>query len=476
MRQPASRVIGDRARGVAVRRLLVSGVAASTVVLATVSTLAARSGAVAPLPGAVSYGVGVGVSATDRALQVPAISVGQARVAHDKGTPKLPRSAFDDLDIPAAALLAYQRAAVVIGQADASCGLSWTLLAAIGRVESDHGRYGGARLRPDGTSSPAIRGVALDGAGPVARIRDTDGAWLDGDPVWDRAVGPMQLLPSTWSVVGVDGDGDSVRSPDDIDDAALAAAVFLCGGPGDLTTRSGLRAAVRGYNPSSSYVASVLAVERSYRAGELDTPGLFALGGAIEILAVRSGSAVGATSGTAPGDGEHAVRAASGPRQHGNHALHGKDPTTPPGAGPGPGSVGTPASDPTGTPASDPTDTPDPGPTGTPDPGPTGTPDPTGTPEPGPTPAPQPDPASVQLTGVLTACASGWCLDELPLDVGGPDVLAAPAIADFDADGVVTSTNDELTGLAGTEVSVLVAAETAPALVLALNGVAYVPG
>ncbi|MCW2812728.1 MAG: hypothetical protein JWN84_183, partial [Nocardioides sp.] len=44
-------------------------------------------------------------------------------------------------DIPAAALAAYQRAETVINAADPTCGLSWQLVAAIGRVESDHGRY-----------------------------------------------------------------------------------------------------------------------------------------------------------------------------------------------------------------------------------------------------------------------------------------------------------------------------------------------
>jgi hypothetical protein len=476
MRTPASWITGDRVRGVAVRRVLVPGVAAATVLLVTASTLAGRGGAVDPPPGDVSYGVGASVAA--RTPEVPAISVSQAWVEHSKSTRKLPPSALDDLDIPATALLAYQRAAFVVGQVEESCGLSWTLLAAIGRVETDHGRYGGARLRADGVSTPAIRGVALDGTGPVAKVPDTDGGRLDGDSVWDRAVGPMQFLPSTWSVVGVDADGDSVRSPDDIDDAALAAAVFLCGTPGDLTTRSGLRTAVLRYNPSSSYMASVLALEQAYRTNELDTFARFALSDSLEILAVRSGATVGAPSGSPHADRTRASRPEGGPDQHG------QDPTTPPSASPGPGSADTPGSDPTGTPGSDPTGTPGPDPAGTPSPDPTGTPspDPTGTPgptpDPGPTPSPGPAPAPdpVQLTGVLTACGSGWCLGETALDLGGPDFLATAAAADFDGDGVVTSNNDELTGLAGTEVSVLVAPDTAPARVLALNGVAYVVG
>ena len=65
--------------------------------------------------------------------------------------------------IPSAALAAYQRAETVINAADKSCHLSWQLVAAIGRVESDHGRYGGNALDADGLAQPGILGIALDG-------------------------------------------------------------------------------------------------------------------------------------------------------------------------------------------------------------------------------------------------------------------------------------------------------------------------
>jgi membrane-bound lytic murein transglycosylase B len=204
---------------------------AATLVLVAAAMLAGRGDAADPFAGTISLESGVAAPITDRALrapELPAVSVGEAKVKHDKGTPELASSAYSELDIPDTALAAYQRAAVVMEQVDESCGLSWTLLAAIGRVESDHGRYAGSQLLTDGTSSPEIRGVPLDGRGPVAKIRDTDGGRLDRDTLWDRAVGPMQFLPSTWSVVGVDADSDGVRSPHDIDDAALATGVFLC--------------------------------------------------------------------------------------------------------------------------------------------------------------------------------------------------------------------------------------------------------
>ena len=51
-------------------------------------------------------------------------------------------------------------------------------------------------------------------------------------PDLDRAVGPMQFLPASWARYGADGNGDGVRDPHQLDDAALAAAAYLCAGPG----------------------------------------------------------------------------------------------------------------------------------------------------------------------------------------------------------------------------------------------------
>jgi hypothetical protein len=170
--------------------------------------------------------------------------------------------------IPSAALAAYQRAAQVIDAADPGCHIDWTLIAAIGRVESDHGRYGGNTLTDQGVSSPGIYGIPLDGSNGTAQISDTDAGEVDEDPVFDRAVGPMQFIPSTWSVVGVDGDGDGIRNPQDIDDAALATAVYLCSGDEDLSTAAGQQAAVYRYNHSQQYVDLVLSIMRAYSTGD----------------------------------------------------------------------------------------------------------------------------------------------------------------------------------------------------------------
>lgn len=170
--------------------------------------------------------------------------------------------------IPSAALAAYQRAAQVINSADTACNLSWELLAAIGRVESDHGRYGGNILDDDGNSRPGIYGIPLDGTNNTAKIPDTDAGQYDNDPVWDRAVGPMQFIPSTWAIVGVDANGDGKRDPQNIHDAALASAVYLCSGAEDLATTAGQRTAVFRYNHSNAYVDLVLSLMRAYQSGD----------------------------------------------------------------------------------------------------------------------------------------------------------------------------------------------------------------
>jgi hypothetical protein len=170
--------------------------------------------------------------------------------------------------IPTAALIAYQRAATVLAEADPSCQLEWPLIAAIGRVESDHGRVNGNVLGADGISRPGIYGRPLNGQGSTASISDSDNGVYDNDLTWDRAVGPMQFIPTTWQIVAVDGDGDGAKNPQDIDDAALATAVYLCAGEGDLSTDPGARAAVYRYNHSSDYVNLVMSIAEAYTMGD----------------------------------------------------------------------------------------------------------------------------------------------------------------------------------------------------------------
>ena len=76
--------------------------------------------------------------------------------------------------IPNVALNAYRVAAARMANSSPDCGIDWSLLAGIGRVETNHGRFRGATLNSDGTSSPRIMGPPLNGV-QFAFIRDTDG-------------------------------------------------------------------------------------------------------------------------------------------------------------------------------------------------------------------------------------------------------------------------------------------------------------
>lgn len=160
-------------------------------------------------------------------------------------------------DIPGTLLGSYQQAA-------ASCpGLRWPVLAAIGKVESDHGRGRGATPGQNPGIAARIIGPPLDGSRGTARVTDTDGGRLDGDAVLDRAVGPMQFLPGTWARWGRDGDGDGTADPHNIFDAVASAAAYLCGVRGRVDDA---RAALSSYNRSAEYVSRVLAVAANYQS------------------------------------------------------------------------------------------------------------------------------------------------------------------------------------------------------------------
>lgn len=158
--------------------------------------------------------------------------------------------------IPELALRAYVAAAGAANQSSPRCGIGWNTVAAVGFVESHHGAYGGGSLDSAGQASAAIVGPSLDGNG-FAAIPDTDAGALDGDARWDRAVGPMQFIPSTWELAGRDGNGDGAADPFNMYDAALSAAGYLCAHGRDLTTARGWTDAICSYNQSDTYLVQV---------------------------------------------------------------------------------------------------------------------------------------------------------------------------------------------------------------------------
>ena len=165
--------------------------------------------------------------------------------------------ATDSVGISERALLAYAGATLRLRETAPECGIGWNTLAGIGQVESLHGTFGDASLDADGVASPEIIGIPLDGSEGVAEIPDTDGGELDGDDVWDRAVGPMQFIPSTWETYAQDATGDGSPDVHNIDDASLTAAVYLCRSGGEISDDDGFAAGVGAYNRSVEYVNDV---------------------------------------------------------------------------------------------------------------------------------------------------------------------------------------------------------------------------
>ncbi|MGP4007660.1 lytic transglycosylase domain-containing protein [Streptomyces sp. 4N124] len=177
--------------------------------------------------------------------------------------------------LPTSVFAAYRRAEQRLHHSAPGCGLRWQLLAAIGQVES--GQAGGGRVAADGTTLTPILGPRLDGV-RFALIRDSDGGAYDGDTGYDRAVGPMQFIPSTWAVWGTDGNGDGRADPHNVYDAALAAGRYLCAGGRDLSVPGDLDAAILGYNHSTAYLRTVRAWFAYFLAGHRVVPDASAAG------------------------------------------------------------------------------------------------------------------------------------------------------------------------------------------------------
>jgi membrane-bound lytic murein transglycosylase B len=170
------------------------------------------------------------------------------------------------LGMPVAALEAYAYAARVAEVENPDCHLEWTTLAGIGQVESHHGTYRGSAIGPNGDVDPPIRGVRLDGTNGNLEIIDNDGR-EDGDPMYARAMGPMQFIPETWKLYGVDANNDGAVSADNFDDAALSAAGYLCWRGKDMATPRGWMNALRAYNLSDTYARTVRDWATAYADG-----------------------------------------------------------------------------------------------------------------------------------------------------------------------------------------------------------------
>ncbi|TDC87744.1 lytic transglycosylase [Saccharopolyspora aridisoli] len=222
--------------------------------------------------------------------------------------------------IPETVLRAYERAAAVQAVTDSNCGLTWPVLAGIGRVESHHARNGD--VTSDGTMRTPIYGPPLNGTSGNAAIRNGGR--------WDRAAGPMQFIASTWADWGVDGSADGRADVQNVFDATLSAGRYLCANGTNMSTMDDLRAALLRYNHSNAYVDIVIRWIRRYESG---------------AHPVRDGAAVdlvAESAGVERSPGPAAEPAASAPAPE---PAPPQSPTAPPPPPPGPASECGPALD-----------------------------------------------------------------------------------------------------------------------------------
>ncbi|MBB4854965.1 membrane-bound lytic murein transglycosylase B [Mycobacteroides chelonae] len=203
------------------------------------------------------------------------------------------------LGVPKIALDAYQNAERMMAKAAPGCGVSWNLLAGIGRIESGHANNGATDVK--GRVVRPIYGPSLDGSLPGNEvIVDHEQSRSQGSRVYVRAMGPMQFLPSTWNHYASDGDGDGKADPQNVFDASLAAARYLCSGGLNLRDRSQTMSAILRYNNSVAYAQNVLAWAAGYATGvtPLNLPPLTAADVAPERKAHLGG---GESRGLGPG-------------------------------------------------------------------------------------------------------------------------------------------------------------------------------
>lgn len=184
-----------------------------------------------------------------------------AQAGYDKARPK---AYAPGTDIPHIVLDAYRNGADLAAAEAPSCGVEWWMLAGIGAAETVHAHHA-RNMAANGDAEP-MYGPRLDGT-TWALVVDTDAGTLDADDEYDRAVGPMQFLPGSWRGVRRDGNGDRVRNPANVFDAAAAAAAYLCRAAAgeSLTDPAVLRRALYSYNHSDRYVDGVVATGLRYR-------------------------------------------------------------------------------------------------------------------------------------------------------------------------------------------------------------------
>ncbi|QUR68526.1 lytic transglycosylase [Mycobacterium spongiae] len=222
-----------------------------------------------PMPTAIAPMASVATSAAAAsgpvviAIQRPPASFHFAESALSAPPPPMIVNSPGRLGIPTMALTAYRKAEQRMATAAPGCGISWNLLAGIGRIESLHAN--GGATDSHGTAYPPIYGPALDGTLPGNEVIIQ--SQVGNRVTYARAMGPMQFLPGTWARYASDGNGNGVADPQNIFDSTLAAARYLCSGGLNLRDSTQVMSAILRYNNSMPYARNVLGWAAGYATG-----------------------------------------------------------------------------------------------------------------------------------------------------------------------------------------------------------------
>jgi membrane-bound lytic murein transglycosylase B len=197
------------------------------------------------------------------AVRQPDASLHIAATTKSAPPPATVVNAPSALGIPSMALVAYHNAEQQMAATNPDCGISWSLLAGIGRIESGHADGGATDAR--GTAVKPIYGPRLDGTLPGNQVVVENSA--GGQISYARAMGPMQFIPDTWVRYAADGDGDGVADPQNLYDSTLAAARYLCSGGLNLRDPSEVLTSILRYNNSIPYARNVMGWAAAYATG-----------------------------------------------------------------------------------------------------------------------------------------------------------------------------------------------------------------
>src|SRR5699024_8601772 len=153
--------------------------------------------------------------------------------------------------IPQRAMRAYATATATSRKQRPQCELTWSTLAAVGKIASDHGRHGRRELDGQGGLSEPIGTIT---------VRNFSGEVISRP----GAAGPLQLGRNVWQRWASSASSETRPSIQDIDDAALTAGYALCGGNRDLSTGEDWIAGLSSLNNAKRYIHRVVATADVY--------------------------------------------------------------------------------------------------------------------------------------------------------------------------------------------------------------------